>query len=190
VKARENPFRTERILQVRYRPLDRTWDDIIDRLAGLGWRAAVVGPEGSGKTTLLEGLAPRLQARGYSPRPLLLDADSPRFRAEFLRAFFRDLGPRDVVLLDGADLMPRLAWLRFRRGTRKAAGLVIASHRPGLLPTLIQCATSPELLADIVREIAPAEEARLRPLLPGLFNSHQGNLRLCLRELYDRYAER
>jgi polynucleotide 5'-kinase involved in rRNA processing len=73
VRARDNPFRTERVLRVRFRLPSGTWDDLLARFEALGRRAAIVGPQGSGKTTLLEDLAPRLRARGYSIRELRLD---------------------------------------------------------------------------------------------------------------------
>jgi hypothetical protein len=73
--------------------------------------------------------------------------------------------------------------LRLR--TRRAGGLVITSHRPGLLATLFECETTPELLAGIVRELAgdgvDAGELHAR---------HAGNVRNALRELYDRWAGR
>ncbi len=71
--------------------------------------------------------------------------------------------------------------MRFR--TRRAGGLVITSHRPGLLPTLYECETSPELLAGIVEELA-GEELDSEEVLA----RHRGNIRDALRELYDRWA--
>jgi hypothetical protein len=72
-----------------------------------------------------------------------------------------------------------------RLRTRRAGGLVITSHRPGLLPTLFECTTSPELLAEIVGELSGAD------LEAGeLYERHRGNVRDALRELYDRWAGR
>lgn len=183
MRACDNPFRTSRILSVRYRFLEGGWDDLLGRLAALGHRAAIVGPKGRGKTTLLEDLAPRLSERGFTPHPLRLDEESPRFEPGFLSRFCAGLGPRDAVLLDGAEQMGRWAWMRFRWGTRRAGALVVTAHRPGLLPTLIECRTTPALLEGIARELAGDG-------IDGgdVFTRHGGDLRLALRELYDSNA--
>ncbi len=188
MRARDNPFRTERVLAVRYR-LREGWDDLLARFDRLGRRVAIVGPQGSGKTTLLEDLAPRLREAGFAVRELRLDTETPRFEAEFLERFLSSLGARDVILFDGAEQLARMAWSRFERGTRAAGGLVITSHRPGLLPSLVETSTTPELLQGLVEQILGDRSIELRPLVPALFEKHRGNLRDALRELYDRYAE-
>jgi len=188
MRARDNPFRTDRVLQVRYRPLRGNWDDLLSKLRALGYRAAIVGPQGSGKTTLLEDLAPRLRERGYGVRDLRLDTETPRFAPGFLDRFVASLTPCDVVLFDGAEQMGPIAWRLFRHRCRAAAGLVITGHRPGRLPTLIETATTPELLAALVGEILGNEAREVEPILPDLYARHEGNLRDALRELYDRYA--
>jgi len=189
MRARDNPFRSERVLEVRYRPAGG-WDALLARLESLGRRAAIVGPKGSGKTTLLEDLAPRIRASGFQVRELRLDAETPRFEPGFLDGFFATLGPRDVILFDGAEQLGRVAWARFERRTRKAGGLVVTSHRSGLLPTLIETSTTPELLDLLVEQILGDRAVEVRPLTPMLFRKHGGNLREAMRELYDHYAGR
>jgi hypothetical protein len=186
MRARDNPFRTEQVLRVRYRLASDTWDGLLDRFEAFGRRAAIVGPQGSGKTTLLEDLAPRLRARGFGVKELRLDTETPRFEPGALDRFFASLGPRDVILFDGAEQLGWLAWSRFERRARAAAGLILTVHRPGRLPTLLETSTSPELLDDLVEEIL-GERAPERTW--GLFEKHDGNLREALRELYDRFAE-
>ena len=44
------------------------------------------------------------------------------------------------------------------------------------------------MLEEMVRELAPESCDVLAPELPRLFVRHQGNLRLCLREIYDWLA--
>jgi len=184
MRARDNPFRTEQVLRVRYRLASGTWDELLDRWESLGRRAAIVGPQGSGKTTLLEDLAPRLRARGFGARDLRLDTETPRFEPGALDRFFASLGPRDVILFDGAEQLGRLAWSRFERRSRSAAGLVITGHRAGRLPPLLKTSTTPELLDDLVEEIL----GERTPMTRGLFEKHAGNLREALREMYDRFA--
>jgi hypothetical protein len=190
MRARDNPFATDRVQALRYQlPAGLTWEDLLARLASMNHRAALVGPEGSGKTTLLEQLTPRLAARGFHPIPLRLDADQRRLSASFRARCLAHLTRRDFVLLDGAEQLGWLGWLRFQWWARGAGGLVVTAHRTGLLPTLIECRTTPELLAELVGQLHPNETGREDLQLPGLFLRHRGNLRLALRELYDRCAE-
>lgn len=181
MRPRDNPFASHRVEGLRYRlPEGTTWDGLLERLAALGFRAALVGPHGHGKTTLLEDLAPRLTARGVRVRTVTLRQDERGVDWKRLRG----LGPDDVLFLDGAELLGRLAWLRVRFLCRRAGGLIVTSHRPGLLPTLLECRTTPELLAGLVRELTGEE-----PDTAELFARHGGNLRLVFWKLYDRYAQ-
>jgi hypothetical protein len=186
MKARENPFATDRILRVRYRPQEMTWDQILARLASLRYRAAIVGPHGSGKTTLLEDLEPLLLAQGFELRRARLDTESPRLARSQWRQLTSRLTDRHIILFDGAELMPRLLWPLFRWPARHAGGLIVTSHRPGLLPTLIETTTSPRLLSQIVTDILPCPDPSLDA--GALYRRHAGNLREALRELYDSYA--
>ena len=177
MRPRDNPFASDRVERLRYRlPEGLTWDRLLERLADLRHRAALVGPHGRGKTTLLEELAPRLTARGFRVRTVTLRQEERRMDWTRLRG----LGADDVLLLDGAELLGRFAWLRVRFACRRAGGLIVTSHRAGLLPTLLECETTPELLAELVRELTGAE-MKTR----GLFDRHGGNLRMAFREMYD-----
>jgi DNA polymerase III delta prime subunit len=82
--------------------------------------------------------------------------------------------------VDGAEQLTRLQWfrLRLRRG-----GLVVTTHRRGMLPELHECRTSPALL----REIASSLGVELtEDECSALHRRHAGNIRESLRELYDR----
>jgi hypothetical protein len=184
--ARDNPFAVHRVLRVRYRLAEHQWDELLSRLATLNNRAAITGPHGSGKTTLLEDLAPRLAARGFRPKLLRLDAENPAFDPAFLTDFFARLEPGDFILFDGAEQSGFWAWRKFLRASRRAAGMAITVHKPGRLPTLHECRTTPGLLTELVRELG--EKLSLQDAA-SLFARHNGNLRDCLRELYDAAAE-
>jgi hypothetical protein len=184
IRPADNPFASHRIDGLAYRPNGVTWSALITRLEALGGRAAIVGPEGSGKTTLLEGLARRLSGSIVLIR---LGAGATRPWPQLRRALPRPVTRDHVVLVDAAERLRATAWLRLRHATRRARGLVITAHRPGRLPTLIECRGSPELLAELVAELAPGRPARM---LDELFHRHDGNIRLCFRELYDRHAAR
>jgi hypothetical protein len=189
MKARDNPFAVERVHAIRYRPLDTTFDEILRRLRELSYRAAIVGPEGAGKTTLLEDLQGMLEQKGFRPRPVFVNDTSHLDRAA-CRRLLSELTRDQIVLLDGADLIRRSDWSLLKRGTTiHAGGLVITSHRHGLLPTLIECATTPALLTEIVaRLLLPPSHDISSEFLDHLYERHLGNLRTCLRELYDFYA--
>lgn len=190
MKARENPFRAERMDGIRYRFVESAWPALMARLEALGYRGAILGPDGSGKTTLLDELAPRLAGAGFSVKRLFLNREEPRFPAGFVEAFAGGLGPDDAILFDGADLLGRPAWRRFRRLTARAGGLVVTSHRRGLLPTLIRCRTTPGLLIELVEELLGRAEPGWHARLRRLHRRHRGNVRDAIRELYDRWAGR
>jgi energy-coupling factor transporter ATP-binding protein EcfA2 len=177
-----------RVLAIRYCLPGITWEDLLARLAGLGFRAALVGPNGSGKTTLLEDLAVRLEARGFRLRSVTLHEGDRRLAFDQERSLLADLTPRDCLLVDGAEQLAPREWKRIEHASRAGGGLVVTSHRAGLLPTLLQCETTPELLGEIIRMLA-GEESRA-PSPAELYARHRGNLREALRDLYDLWAER
>ena len=187
MKARENPFRTERVIAtIRYACSDGDLDTLVARLATLGYRAAIVGPHGAGKTTLLEDLGVALKDRGFRIVGLRLGTDDRRLPGDWpSRA--AHLGPRDIVCLDGAEQLSAMQWLRFRWRARRAGGLIVTSHAPGRLPLLIACTTNPDLLERIVLRLSPAP-AEGAPSAAELFRRHRGNVREALRELYDFHA--
>ena len=185
MRARDNPFRTSSVLAVRYRLLSGSWAGLMDRLDDQDYRAEIEGPGGSGKTTLLEDLAARLAREGFTIHWVRLTADDPRLPATLLSTRF---GPREILLIDGADLLRGRDWRRLRRGTREAGGLVVTTHRSGMLPTLVHCETTPGLLWEILRELLDQEADGMHQRARELFHRHNGNLRGVLRELYDQYA--
>lgn len=190
MRARDNPFAVSRVLAIRSRLAGVTWDELLDRLAALEFRAALVGPHGHGKTTFLEDLAPRLEDRGFRLRSATLRAGDRRFTAAQEATLFSDLSGRDLLLVDGAEQLGRLAWLSLRRKSRAAGGLVITSHRAGLLPTFHECRTTPELLEGIVRDLLGPGAEGMGPGPEDLWQRHRGNVRDALRELYDVWADR
>ena len=182
MRARDNPFAVQRVHAIRYRLAGITWEELLERLAGLDFRAALVGPHGHGKTTLLEDLGARLAEEGFRVRTATLRQGERRLGPVRSSALFRDPGPRDLLLVDGAEQLDPLSWWTLRLRSRAAAGLIVTSHRPGLLPTLHECRTTPELLAGIVVELSGAADGEEAA---ELFARHGGDLRLALRELYD-----
>jgi hypothetical protein len=172
-------------LQVRYRLGGETWEELLARCERLRYRGAVIGPHGAGKTTLLEDLEPHLRARGFSTHVLRLSEEHRTFAPGILERLFEGFTGTDVVLLDGAEQIDPLRWRWFRWRARKAAGLLITTHRPGRLPTLWECRTSAGLLTSIAAELLAVEPEAVSAQAHALFAKHQGNLRQALREWYD-----
>ena len=171
ITAERNPFRTA-CLHTLPPVLDEPLTVLLERFENLERRALLVGPHGSGKTTLLEALAPHLGAVTW----LRLRRDRRHNRAA-LAALPR--APGGVLLIDGLEQLGSLDWLRIRH---RARAILATSHHGGRLPTLHQHRTSAALLDTLVQmlgEPAPPDSAQL-------LQRHGGNLRDCLRELYDR----
>ncbi|MBX3415608.1 MAG: hypothetical protein KF708_23185 [Pirellulales bacterium] len=188
MKARENPFAVDRVLEIRYELPGESLDDLLARLERLGGRGAIVGPHGSGKTTLLEDIAARLERRGQRVYLLRLSAERRTIPRETMCSLSERLGAQDAVLCDGAEQLNPLAWRRFRFRVRQAGVLIATTHCAGRLPTLLETRTTPELLESIVRRLLNEPAAVFPFSVPALFARHAGNVRDALRELYDRYA--
>lgn len=189
LRARDNPFRVERVLTVRYEPQDTTWEALQSRLELLDCRAAICGPEGSGKTTLLEDLQARLNAAGRPTRWLQLRRELRPASRGLVHDFLEQASHDEILLVDGAEQIGPLTWRWLRSRVRRHRGLIITTHRPGRLPTLIECRTSEALLESIVARLVPNDIEGLRSDLPALLARFEGNIRLCLRSLYDDYGE-
>lgn len=190
MRPRDNPFSAQRIDRLPWRPAagQPGVDALLERLAKLGGSAAVVGPKGRGKSTLLAAVARLLEDRGLSVRRLRASPhDIPERSA--LRSFLAAVGEADALLLDGYDHLGVWWRHRVRRAGRRAAVLLVAAHRPGPLPVLLEARSTPELLAELVDELLEGRPPPVpQPPADELFRRHDGNLRLALRELYDRCA--
>ncbi len=183
----DNPFAGHRTEGLAYRCDELDREALGRRVEALGRRVAIVGPKGSGKTTLLEQLATLLPGRPVLVRiPGSCARPYHAARRQLPRPVTRD----DVVLVDGGEQLGPVGWRLLLRATRVAVGLVATLHRPGRLPTLIECRTDPALLRELVAELAPEDSGELDAALDDLFDRHSGNIRSCFRELYDVYAGR
>jgi len=192
MRACDNPFRVQRLAGLAYRLEGTTWEALLARWDALGRRAALVGPEGRGKSTLLAELGERLAERGMRLRAVVLRRGERRLpRAERAR-LLDGAEARDLLLVDGAQELAAWEWRRLREASRATGGLLVTSHRAGLLPTLHECHTTPELLGDLLGELLqeqPRDEAFAKVAAAhALFVRHRGNLRDALLSAYDACA--
>ena len=179
MKARENPFRSDKVDGLAYRAEGFTWEALESGLSKSGGRGAIIGPEGHGKTTLLTQWAERRKAAGDHVVFLKL-GEAQRRLADAQRDLLATGG---WVFVDSAEQLGWLGWRELQRLTRRAEALIVTTHQPGRLPTLFACQTCPELLAELVAEL----DVR-NPDCAELWSRHRGNVRLALRELYDDCA--
>lgn len=179
MKARENPFRSEKVDHLNYRAEGFSWENLESALAKSTGRGAIVGPEGHGKTTLLTQWAERRRKAGDHV-VFLRVGETQRRLAEAQRDLLSNGG---WVFVDSAEQLGWLGWRELQRLTRRADALIVTTHQPGRLPTLFACQTCPELLAELVAEL----DVR-NPDCAELWSRHRGNVRLALRELYDDCA--
>jgi hypothetical protein len=188
MRACDNPFCAARIDRLAYRPINGSLEQLVTKLVQMDYRGAIVGAEGSGKTTLLTDLGRRLSEKGFVVRSVFVSLARPFTRAR-RKEFIREARPGEIVLLDGADHLGPIAWRLFKTNVLESArGLIITSHKVGLLPTLIECSTNAELLQQLVSELL-GDGARIKhDFLDDIFREHRGNIRDCLRQLYDLYA--
>ena len=183
----DNPFASHRIDGLAFRFNGPGLTALHQRLEELGGRSAIVGPKGSGKTTLLEELASALPGEKVE---VWIGAGCRNPWRTVRAQLPRPVTPNNLILVDGAEQLGPIGWRLLLRATRHARSFVATLHRPGRLPTLIECRPDHALLCDLVEELTPVDAPALRPGLEELFRRHGGNIRSCLRELYDVYAGR
>jgi ABC-type hemin transport system ATPase subunit len=175
MRAHENPFRISRAQALPFHgPL--SLNQIVARLATLGYRGAIVGPEGSGKTTLFRELEAELTAAGLRTKLVRFDD----------LALLHRLNQETILMIDGAEKLP---WPVHAFLALTTARLVVTAHggRAGL-PVLLECTASQDLMEELLIELAgrdPALVARAKML----FQEKRGNVREVFGALYDVLAE-
>ncbi len=190
MEAHRNPFRVERIEALGYRAPGLTAAALCERLRAMGGRGALVGAKGRGKTTLIEAMGVQLEREGLQVLWVRLSRERRSVDWRSVRRGVRPAAAAVALLVDGAEQLGTLGWWRLRRLARRAAVLLVTSHRPGLLPTLHRHESTPGLLHELVEELLAGTGLPSPPPaeLAALHRRHGGNLRDCLRALYDRHA--
>jgi hypothetical protein len=189
IAAKNNPFGAQRIQAIGYLPQELSWQQVKTRLKQLDYTGAIVGPHGSGKTTLLRHLEKQLSQSGIQTKKLFINLDT-KLPWQTINNCIHSIPPKGVLFVDGANHLPFLRFRQLRFITQKRhIGLVITSHHEGLLPTLVHCRPHLELLTELTKRLLPKDQTIRLSHLEALFESHRGNIRECLWQLYDEYAE-
>ena len=184
--AHENPFRASCIDALPFHFEQQHLSQVWERFRSHHWRGVLVGPHGSGKTTLRETLEHRLRAEGWSVHQIILsDTETPTW--SLLHGHIQTCSPKTIVSLDGLDRLGPFLWWRLQRATPHCGGLLATSHVTGRLPVLHQHTPSPGLLQHLVGLLISDQMTRADIDYQALFVRHQGNIRNCFRELYDRW---
>lgn len=190
MKAKENPFRTNKLEQIKYKFNDSSFIELLKKLSDLNYRCAIVGAEGSGKTTLLETLKPELIKKKFSIIELRLSNEKSKLDNKLVDELSQKISEKDIIFLDGAEQLRKWSWEIFNRKMKNAGGLVITCHKEGLLPTLIHCKPSISVFIEICKELAGESFDEIKETLPTLYQKNKGNLRLALLDLYDMYSKK
>ena len=170
-------------------PAEIDCDQLIMRLAANGWLGALVGPHGCGKSTLLSTLLAALQERGFASYLVSLH-DGQRWLPRGWSGNLPHKQPgKSLLAIDGYEQLNRWSrWSLCRRCRRNGWGLLVTTHEPVSIPTLIQLRPSLETLQAIVNRLLPPGVRTLTPEdVIQAFEAARGNLREALFDLYDRH---
>lgn len=149
---------------------------------------AIVGPHGTGKSTLLAALARDLAADGESVGVVQLR----RFRDGLrLLATLARVSRGCSLGVDGWEQLGPIGAMAVRLAARaRGCRLIVTSHRPVAMPTVVRTTGSLALLAEIVARLPDHGGLITSADLAECFARHGGNLRDSLDDLYDRFERR
>jgi energy-coupling factor transporter ATP-binding protein EcfA2 len=163
---------------------------LMAKLAVRHWQGAIVGPHGSGKSTLLESLKPAIVATGLHIQATSLHDGQRRLPRDFFAPSVS--GTNALVIIDGYEQLGWPArlhlWLRCRSA---GAGLLVTSHAPVRIPTLIRLSPDRQLVEQLVDDLcAEVSTTITRADIAASHACHGSNVREILFDLYDRHEER
>src|SRR3954468_4568345 len=125
---------------------------LLARLADQKWYGAITGPHGSGKSTLLESLKPAIIATGRCVQALSLHDGQRRLPPDFFKLTTE--ATNTLLIIDGYEQLGWPARLRLWQHSRStAAGLVVTSHTPVSIPTLIHLSPDRRLVDQLVADL-------------------------------------
>jgi energy-coupling factor transporter ATP-binding protein EcfA2 len=165
-------------------------EQLISQLAAQQWNGAIVGPHGSGKSTLLESLKRVIAAAGRTIQAISLRDGQRRLPRDFFATWASDSNA--VVIIDGYEQLGWPARLHLSlRCFATGVGLLVTSHRPIRIPTLIRLAPDRQLIEQLVcRLCAEVSTTITRADIAASHACHGSNVREILFDLYDRHEQR
>jgi hypothetical protein len=190
IPSREsNPFATcwTRPGAIPFRfPRNESASILVAKLAAQSWRGAIIGPHGSGKTTLVETLVPALFAAGRTVHTISLHNCQRR-----LSRLPSCEGSDFLLVIDGYEQLSRLERIRILSSCYlKHAGLIITSHEPTALPTLIELMPDLPLVEQIVADLCCKVSIAITTAdVAASHACHGSNVREILFDLYERHEE-
>lgn len=160
---------------------------LLRRLSALGGTAAIRGPHGSGKSTLMRSLEAALAAEGRLGGSLRLGGGRLHDPLAVIRGVAA-CGPAEVLCVDGWERLGPLAAAGLAATARLLGRqLLVTVHGATTIPTLVETATSVELLERIVG-LLPPHGGSIHPQdVREAFAASAGDLREALFSLYDLY---
>jgi hypothetical protein len=153
------------------------------------WQGEIVGPHGAGKSTLLATLIEPLTLAGRS----VVQSTLHQGETSLPEALddWRSWIPTTQVIIDGYE---QLTWWSRRQLARRVrdrqAGLLVTSHAPTGLPTVMVVAPRLEAAEQVVRRLVPDKQAITSDDVERSFRACDGNIREMLFQLYDVYQAR
>ncbi|HMP79533.1 MAG TPA: hypothetical protein PKD54_08785 [Pirellulaceae bacterium] len=189
VLPRHNRFAAQHLDALVYCPLNESWEQLTSRLADMNFRALIVGPEGRGKSTLLRGLSAWWMDRGYPAGTLRLAWGQRRLTLPQLDSVEK-LPDEAILFVDSLEQLSWFGWRQLKAKSNRLRGILATSHRGGRLPILIECRTTLQLLIDLVKRLTGSADELDSDFLRALFVRHRGDIRRCLRALYDWESQR
>jgi hypothetical protein len=190
--AGSNPFATRftRPGAIPYLfPAGASTETLVDRLQIHAWQGEIVGPHGAGKSTLLATLREALTAAGRSNVQVTLHQGESSLPSAL--DDWAHWTSSTQVIVDGYE---QLSWWSRRqlahRVRDRQAGLLVTSHRPMGLPTILAITPECDTALQVVRQLVPDERGVTQADIEAAFNASGGNIREMLFLLYDLYQRR
>ncbi|MDQ7824009.1 MAG: hypothetical protein RDV48_14510 [Candidatus Eremiobacteraeota bacterium] len=187
MRARDNPFASHRTGAIPFIFQEGSLEAVIEAIKARGFRAGIGGPHGSGKSTLLREVRKRLAEEGFPVHFIFLSASRKLISTGDLICALRTGASGGIVLIDGAEQLPRALWHPVRILCPR---LVVTTHTECLLPFIYCCRPSSKVLHGLIDRLLGGEAERERRRADELYALQGGNIREVFRSFYDYYAGR
>ncbi|WP_425398429.1 hypothetical protein [Aeoliella sp.] len=162
---------------------------LASKLASQGWRGQIVGPHGVGKSTLLRALEREATRLGWRWVEVALHSDRKPSLARLLPT---RLDQSALLVVDGFEQLHTLERLLVRwHCWRSGAGLLVTTHRPFRLPTLLEISPDePSAVAVFEQVTSGADTQVTKHDALVAFNACNRDMRQMFDRLYDLHEHR